>query len=83
MLINHDNRYFAMPREVVLSPLLTLEEKGLMSFLYSMSEDFTADDVRLLCDIPVERMEELMDSLTFKGFLVHESGYRLFDGGTL
>ena len=34
-----------------------------------MSYDFAADDVRLLCDTPAERMEELMDILRFKDFL--------------
>lgn len=35
MLINHANQYFAMPREVFLSLLLTFNEKDLMiSFLH-------------------------------------------------
>lgn len=83
MLIKHTNRYFAMPREILWSPLLTLEEKGLLSFFYSMPEDSTEEDVTLLCGITAERLEELVDKLTAEGFLDHTSGYELCDGGGL
>lgn len=77
MMIKRPTHYFAMPREILWSPLLTLEEKGLLSFFYSMPDDSTEEDVTLLCSISVERLEELVDSLMAKGVLDYESGYKL------
>lgn len=77
MMIKRPTHYFAMPREILWSPLLTLEEKGLLSFFYSMPDDSTEEDVTLLCGISDERLEELVDSLMAKGVLDYESGYRL------
>ena len=84
MLIQRPTHYFAMPLDILWSPLLTLEEKGLLSFFYSMIDDFTEEDVTLLCGIPAERLEELVDSLMTKGFLYQdESGYKLCDSRAL
>lgn len=77
MMIKRPTHYFAMPREILWSPLLTLEEKGLLSFFYSMPDDSTDEDVTLLCGISAERLEELVDSLMAKGVLAYESGYKL------
>lgn len=77
MMIKRPTHYFAMPREILWSPLLTLEEKGLLSFFYSMLDDSTEEDVTSLCGISVERLEELVDSLMARGVLDYESGYRL------
>lgn len=77
MMIKRPTHYFAMPRKILWSPLLTLEEKGLLSFFYSMPDDSTEEDVTLLCSISAERLEELVDSLMAKGVLDYESGYRL------
>lgn len=77
MLIKRPTHYFAMPREILWSPLLTLEEKGLLSFFYSMPDDSTEEDVTSLCGISAERLEELVDSLMSKGVLDYESGYKL------
>lgn len=77
MMIKRPTHYFAMPREILWSPLLTLEEKGLLSFFYSMPDDSTEEDVISLCSISAERLEELVDSLMAKGVLDYESGYKL------
>ena len=77
MMIKRPTHYFAMPREILWSPLLTLEEKGLLSFFYSMPDDSTEEDVTPLCGISAERLEELVDSLMAKGGLDYESGYKL------
>ena len=77
MLIKRPTHYFAMPREILWSPLLTLEEKGLLNFFYSMPDDSTEEDVTLLCSISAERLEELVNSLMSKGVLDYESGYKL------
>lgn len=77
MMIKRPTHYFAMPREILWSPLLTLEEKGLLSFFYSMPDDSTEKDVTLLCSISDERLEELVNSLMSKGILDYESGYKL------
>lgn len=77
MMIKRPTHYFAMPREILWSPLLTLEEKGLLSFFYSMPDDSPEEDVTPLCGISTERLEELVDSLLAKGVLEYESGYRL------
>lgn len=78
MMIKRPTHYFAMPREILWSPLLTLEEKGLLSFFYSMPDDSTEEDVTSLCGISAERLEELVDSLMAKGVLDYESGYKLY-----
>lgn len=77
MMIKRPTHYFAMPREILWNPLLTLEEKGLLSFFYSMPDDSTEEDVTSLCSISAERLEELVDSLLAKGVLDYESGYKL------
>lgn len=77
MLIKRPTHYFAMPREILWSPLLTLEEKGLLSFFYSMPDDSTEEDLTLLFSISAERLEELVDSLMAKGVLDYESEYKL------
>lgn len=77
MMIKRPTHYFAMPREILWSPLLTLEEKGLLSFFYSMPDDSTEEDVTLPCSISAERLEELVNSLMSKGVLDYESGYKL------
>ena len=77
MMIKRPTHYFAMPREILWSPLLTLEEKGLLSFFYSMPDDSTEEDVTSLCGISAERLEEWVDSLMAKGVLDYESGYKL------
>ena len=63
MMIKRPTHYFAMPREILWSPLLTLEEKGLLSFFYSMPDDSTEEDVTSLWGKPPERLEGVVDSL--------------------